>query len=117
MWMPRAPVLSLKVSLEPVYFAPSALRHVAIAAPGPLGRAITFRALGAQNNHVNHKIDSSSILMPLKGRGKFTLPLRAEESGLPDNRGRASCPRPLVSDNPRDYQLESPSPFFKKFES
>jgi hypothetical protein len=44
----RAPVLSVKVSWKPVYFAPSALRHVAIAAPGPLGRAITFRALGAQ---------------------------------------------------------------------
>jgi hypothetical protein len=28
-------------------FRAFALRHVAIAAPGPLGRAITFRAFGA----------------------------------------------------------------------
>jgi hypothetical protein len=61
---------------EPIHSAPSALRHLTIAAPGPLGRAITFRALGAQDNHANHKIDSLSILMPVKGRAKFIATLR-----------------------------------------
>jgi hypothetical protein len=38
-----------------MHFAPSALNQTTIAAPGPLGRAITFRAFSAQDNNLRIK--------------------------------------------------------------
>jgi len=52
MWMPEAPLLQ-KGAFEAQRisrFQRSIKRQ--IAAPGPLGRAITFRAFGAQDNNL-----------------------------------------------------------------
>jgi hypothetical protein len=52
--------------VRPIYFAPSALDYLVVAAPGPLGRAITFRAFSAQTQlHANHLNPESSMLLPV----------------------------------------------------
>jgi hypothetical protein len=46
----QSELCATSVLWKPIHFAPSALRHMRIASPGPLGRAITSRAFSAQNN-------------------------------------------------------------------
>src|SRR5882724_741477 len=56
----KAPILRERRLRGSTHFALSALNQTTIAAPGPLGRAITFRAFGAQdNNHASHPPNST----------------------------------------------------------
>src|SRR5882724_4415676 len=48
----KAPILRERCLPRSTHFALSALNQTTIAAPGPLGRAITFRAFGAQDNNL-----------------------------------------------------------------
>jgi hypothetical protein len=55
MWMPKGANTPERCIRGPTHFALSALNQTTIAAPGPLGRAITFRAFGAQDNDLQIK--------------------------------------------------------------
>src|SRR5882757_8993870 len=48
----QAPILRERCLRGSTHFALSALNQTTIAAPGPLGRALTFRAFGAQDNNL-----------------------------------------------------------------
>jgi hypothetical protein len=67
-----------------MHFALSALNQATIAAPGPLGRAITFRAFSAQDNNLRIKcFAESGMLVPLKRFRRLM--------GHPGHLAEASC--------------------------